>query len=363
MRISNLYISNSEKGEATLGAVVKKLWPLAVFVIAFLLGTDYVYKEYMIFMRDWANQSKVKRLLDNENPNEIPVFGASVARSSFTPDSISPNCYNYGMGKALFDVTRVLMKVECDKEKDTPIIFEVNPRTFIRNPKNTVNASTFIPLMDRPVIKNFMKESEMYSWHYMVPGLRFYGNYYFYTIGPLRRKTGEKKDNRGAMLENRSQSQEDVEVFVNRLSNLNARRLEILDKKNDPNQILTPEEEYALFTINAMVYFTADSGYVEEFEGYIRDNRNRQFILATVPANPLLKSSLPNFEEFTIWAQALADRHENAYYLDYSDFPTELDHYKDPTHFSEKGARIFSSAFSKDFRRITGIQQDGTKAF
>jgi len=363
MRISNLYISNSDNGEAKPSLVFQKLWPLALFVIAFLLGTDYVYTEYMIFMRDWANQSKVKRLLDENNPSEIPVFGASVARSSFTPDSISPDCYNYGMGKALFDVTRLLLKVECEKDKDTPIIFEINPRTFFRNPKNTVNASTFIPLLNRPGIENFLKESDMYSWHYEVPGLRYFGNYYFYTIGPLRRKTGDKKSNRGAMLEDDSQTQEDVQLFVQRLNNLNSTRAEIISKKENPNVNLTPEDEYALFMINAMVYFHADSAYVNEFEGYIRDNRHRKFILTTVPTNPLLKSSLINFDEFAVFAEALAERHENAYYLDYSDFPTELDYYKNPTHFSAKGARIFSSAFAKDFTRITGIRQDGSKAY
>lgn len=361
MRISNLYISNSENDEVTPKLLVKKLWPLAAVLVIFLLGADFIFDRYIIFANSWSNQSKVKRLLDDPNPNEIPVFGASVARSSFTPDSISPDCFNYGMGKALFDVTRVLMKVECEKDKDAPIIFEINPRTFIRNPETTINSSTFIPLLNHEVIENFMRESGVFNAHYMVPGMRYYGNYFNYAVGPLRRLRGDKRDNRGVMLEEKSQSQKDVEIFVQRLANLNSRRIELQDKFDDPNKVFSPEDEYALNSINAMVYFSVDTAYLEEFEGYLQGSKQRKFILVTVPTNPLLKESLPNFDEFVRFATDLADTHENAYYLDYSDFPTELDYYKDPTHFSAKGARIFSSAFAKDFEALTGIRQDGSR--
>lgn len=362
MRVSNLYISNSEKEPVTKKVLVKKLWPLALFVVSLLLVADYVYMKHVVFFNEWSNQGKVQRLLTNENPDEIPVFGASVARSSFTPDSISPDCYNYGMGKALYDVTRVLLKIECAKDKSSPIIFEVNPRTFIRNPEATINNSTFIPLLDYPVIENFMDESGLLSWHYKVPGLRLYGNYLYYTIGPLRRKSGDKKDNRGVMLETRTQTQQDVDIFVRRFDNINIKREELIAKRENPNKVLLPEEAYALHGLNSMVYFSTDSAYIAEFEEFIINNRQRKFILVTVPTNPLLKAVLPNFDEFVDFAEGLATKHSNVVYLDYSDFPTELDYYKDPTHFSEKGARIFSGHFAKDFERITGIRKDLSKA-
>jgi len=39
----------------------------------------------------------------------------------------------------------------------------------------------------------------------------------------------------------------------------------------------------------------------------------------------------------------------------------EVDYFKDPMHFSAKGAKIFTGKFSDDFEAITGISQDGNK--
>jgi hypothetical protein len=361
MPANNLFISNSDKRPVTASLLVKKLWPLVVFVVLFVLGTDYICHEYLVFHDSWSNQSKVKRLIENENPNEISVFGASLARSSFMPDSISPDVYNYGMGKALFDVTRVLMKIECEKDKDAPIIFEINPRTFIKNPQSTINSSTFIPTINYPRIEEFLRESNMFHWHYKVPGLRYYGNYFEYLNGPLRRKSGKKKDNRGAMIETRKIRPGEVENFVQRLENVKEKRQELVEKMADTLKSFTPVDTYVMRNLDAMIYFSVDSAYQVEIEGYFTENRHRKFVLVTVPGNPLLIKALPNFEAFGSFITALAEKHPNVYYLDYSDMPTTPEDFKDPTHFSAAGSRKFSGVFQDDFERITGITKEGNK--
>ncbi len=362
MRDSNFYISNSDNQEVSGPLLLKKLWILVVCIMVILLGLDYVFMKHVVFINEFSNQGKVKRLIESENPNEIPVFGASLARSSFIPDSISPDCYNYGMGKALYDVTRVLFKIECEKDKTAPIIFEFNQRTFIRNPHSSINAATFIPHLDNEVIEEYMKESGQLSWHYKVPGLRFYGNYLEYGIGPFRRVSGEKKDNRGVMLESKTQTAKDVDIFARRLYNMTSRRNELLEKKADSTRFFSFMDEMILAQLNDGVYFSYDEEYLREFEDLVRVNRQRKFILVTVPMNDNFYRELPNMEEFISFATELAGRHENIHYLNYSQaMSLDLDYFKDPMHFSTKGAKMFSSIFQRDFERITGIDQSGRK--
>jgi|GEM_PF-1755988 len=362
MHDSNFYISNSDNREVSGPLLLKKLWMLAVCIIVILLGLDYLFINHIVYVNEFSNQGKVKRLIESDNPNEVPVFGASLARSSFIPDSISPDCYNYGMGKALYDVTRILFKIECEKDKSAPIIFEFNQRTFIRNPHSSINASTFIPHLDNEMIEDFMKESGLLSWHYNVPGLRFYGNYLEYGVGPFKRSTGEKKDNRGVMLESKTQTDEDVDIFARRLNNMTAKRAELLEQKADSTRFFSFMDEIMLAQLNDGIYFSYDKEYLREFETLVSNNRQRKFILVTVPMNENFYRELPNIEEFISFATELADRHENVYYLNYArELDLDSDYFKDPMHFSTKGARIFSSVFQKDFERITGIDQNGRK--
>ncbi len=342
--------------------VAPRIAVLAAVVVLVLLGLDFIFTRYLIFAEEYSNQGKVKRLIENENPNEIPVFGASLARSSFIPDSISPHCYNYGMGKALYDVSRIMLDIECAKDKEAPIIFELNFRTFIRDPESTINASTFIPHLNHPVIRKAMIDSDLHSWHYEIPGLRYYGNYFNYGVGPLRRLFGDKADSRGAILEDKAQSARDVEVYLERMDNILKRRRSLLDKSKDQNRVFTPIDELTLDAIESQLFFSADEEYVEEFEAFVRNNRHRKFILVTVPINPLLKTYMLNFSAFTDFAKKLEASHENIHYLDYSDLPTEMDYFKNPPHFGTKGAKYFMQFFSRDFRKITGIAQDGSKS-
>ncbi len=361
MRVNNLYISNSDKRNVTPRLVAQKLWPLLAFIFIFLVGIDFVFTQKLIFLNDFSNQGKVKRLIDGSNPNEIPVFGSSLARSSFIPDSISPDCYNFGMGKALYDVTRILLKIECGHDKESPIIFELNPRTFIRDPKSSINTSTFIPLLYDARIEHFMRESDTFNWQYKVPGLRYFGNYFEYGISPLRRTSGTKRDNRGVMLETKTQDSTEISVFARRLENMTSERNRLLEKLHDPNKYFDPVDDYILKQVNSMIYFSYDTAYIEEFESLIRNNPKRKFILVTVPANPNFIEPLPNFDSFLKFANNLAEKFPNAYYLDYHQLPTEIDHYKDPMHFGTKGANVFMTTFQKDFERITGIAQNGYK--
>jgi len=362
MHDSNFYISNSDNREVSGKLLVRKLWLLFTLIAIILLGLDYVFIKHIIFINEFSNQGKVRRLIESENPDEIPVFGSSLARSTFIPDSLSPNCYNYGMGKAVFDVTRLLLKIECSKDKSSPIILELNQKTFVKNPSSNINASTFIPLLDNEMIKEFMAESGRLSWHYKVPGLRFYGNYIEYGVGPFRRSSGEKKDNRGVMLESKTQTSDDIDVFTQRLSNMTSKRKELLDQKMDSTRFFSFFDEAMLDYLDKEIYFSYNEDYLNEFERVVRENRQRKFILVTVPINESFYRELPNIEEFISFATDLANRHENVYYLNYSrSLPLQLDYFKDPMHFSSKGARIFTSLFQKDFEEITGIDQNGKK--
>lgn len=366
MPLNNLYISNSDKSVLTLPLAAKKLWFLVAFVVVFLLGMDYVFMNYVVFYSEISNQGKLRRLIENTDNQEVAMFGSSLARSSFIPDSIGEHAFNYGMGKAIYDVNRLLLQIECAKDKNAPIIMEFNPRTFIKEPLSTINRSTYIPNLDYPEVERFMRESghydgdefkSAYSWHYKVPGLRLYGNYAEYFFNMLRRKTKDKDINRGVMLEDKQVSALDLEVFLNRCVAF-SNQLEAFErKKTDPNDLYTPIDSIIHRNLRTTLKFSYDEGYMQEFKELLRANRHRKFILVSVPVNPQIKQYLQGFDEFLVFAQGIDAEFDNVYYLDYSDLPTTIEMFKDPSHFNRKGAQYFMSVFGPKFRELTGVRQ------
>ena len=120
----------------------------AFFIIAFIgvaLGMDQVVQRWFIFNDPASNPSKIRRLVESEDPGEIPVFGSSKGRSAFIPDSLAPTVYNYSMERGNFDIVEFLLETELAKPRKTPVLLEFNHRYFIHAPSYTIDMATFAP--------------------------------------------------------------------------------------------------------------------------------------------------------------------------------------------------------------------------
>ncbi|HKK39205.1 MAG TPA: hypothetical protein VJ949_07295, partial [Cryomorphaceae bacterium] len=111
--------------------------PLVIAVLV-ALAIDQVFQHFVLPLRtDISNSYKIERLLGETSPDEIPVFGSSKGRSSFIPDSLGENVFNYSMEKCNFDVIFFLLETELSKDKSGPIIIEFNTRSFLHRPEHT----------------------------------------------------------------------------------------------------------------------------------------------------------------------------------------------------------------------------------
>ena len=86
------------------------LAPFGVAIIVALVIDQFFH--HVVLARDieLSNTQKVKMLLEETHPEEIPVFGSSKARSAFIPDSLGPNVYNYAMPKCNFATESTIRK-------------------------------------------------------------------------------------------------------------------------------------------------------------------------------------------------------------------------------------------------------------
>ncbi|MCD4663747.1 MAG: hypothetical protein K8R68_00655, partial [Bacteroidales bacterium] len=173
--------------------VIKYSFLCITIMLSLLLFFDYIFIKYIIFSKEYSNQNKLQQLIESENKDEIPIFGSSKARSSFIPDSISPNAFNYGMEKCNFDAVELLLNIECNKDKTTPIILEFNHRFFLHMPDHTINMGTFIPNLKYPVVRDYLEENNKITLRHDLPGFRYFGNYIYYARYYVKEKMGSKK--------------------------------------------------------------------------------------------------------------------------------------------------------------------------
>ena len=56
-----------------------------------------IFEKYIIFPVDVLGASKVNRILNHQYNNEVPIFGSSRAQSSYFPELIGDDVFNYGI--------------------------------------------------------------------------------------------------------------------------------------------------------------------------------------------------------------------------------------------------------------------------
>jgi hypothetical protein len=148
-----------------------------LLVIAICLVTfDWLFTKYILLNTESAGYSKINRLI-KYNGEEIPIFGASRARNSYIPDTISPFAYNYGLDEACFLSTNALLNIELAKKKTSPVIID-----FVYWHWYTIgDIADYIPFSHNKNISDLLKEVGVYKKTYSIPGLRYFGYYDYYT--------------------------------------------------------------------------------------------------------------------------------------------------------------------------------------
>jgi len=105
---------------------------LAVLVVA-LLVNDIVWC-VLLKTSTGSSACKVYRIYGHHPSDEIPVFGSSRAQTSFDPELISSNCFNYGISGSvqneILDEVEKYVEGDTVESKSVPIIINLDPWGF-----------------------------------------------------------------------------------------------------------------------------------------------------------------------------------------------------------------------------------------
>lgn len=316
------------------------------------LFLDFIFdKVFFPTLSETSNIGKMKRMIEESHPKEIPIYGSSIARRSYIPDTIGFNTFNYGMAGNLYNAIHAYLQIELEKEKSTPIIIDFDAHTFFYDENLLLHRSSYVPFLQNQHIIGMLKDYDYYSWHLLIPGMRYYGSYNDYLRQGLKPffEPGEL-DNKGGVF---FPSNPLIYAQFRRKRLEMQQRYEGLEfKKTETPKLFTSEENMVFDWLNALLNFHNDSTQVANFEKLVTDNPNRTFILCYSPQNPIKLAGMRNKEECQVFLKNLTERHNNIIALNYSEigFPESL--YKDSGHMNVDGARAYSALLKRDLTRI-----------
>lgn len=319
-----------------------------VAVILVALVFDQLFEHFVLPLRtDISNSYKVERLLYETHEDEIPVFGSSKGRSSFIPDSLHPDVFNYSMEKSNFDVISFLLETELKKNKVTPVIIEFNARSFVHRPAHTIDMSTFIPAHQSDEVVNYLSENDRLDEYQLIPGVRYYGSYVRFLRSLTRKATSSKITNRGGIFIDYYPGDELLTKFTDSRYKMIEKRKQLEDKKASGIP-LTYMEVQILDQLEIGSDFDENKERIALFETMVKAHPQRDFIMVFTPHHPSELAGVRNLDRidslFNHWNQNISNLHA----LDYSRFELPDSCFKNSSHINLEGARRFSSVLGQD---------------
>ncbi len=269
----------------------------------------------LAILNDWANMyfvhrstgnpiSKMERLWQSANDDEIPIMGSSRAQGNFIPSELSSKCFNYGVnGMGLNEVLYNLMALE-GLNSTSPIILNFDPWSALSNSdENWVGDYRLAPRSGRSTALD------------IIPGIRFYGMFRKNLTDYLNsKKAVTKVVDKGAVLLKTSRS----------------------------------EKEWEVINLKLMPWHFEYANWVEKFEQSIEALVPRKVIVVVCPCSyrkTELFTGKDNLEAFLARISKLSNVRVINYYG--SDKFSDAD-FTDSTHFNIEGARKFSRMLKKE---------------
>lgn len=296
-----------------------KAWASAgVALFGFAAAVDFFWTQVVINGSATSEASRIHHLI-TEAGVEIPIFGASKARSNYIPEILGADVFNYGMDSASMDVVNTLLQIECRKNKRTPIIVDMSPTAF----RGIGDPSKFAPFAYQPDIRQTLDQLDLMEWRYWVPGLRYFGYYDWFLKDYLSEHIAvTKKTVRGYT------------------SSFNEARF---DRRH--------LEEAIGKRIKAGNGFRSYADQDTHLFELIRKTPHRTFMLVYSPLHSSCFANFKDLEGFKRYLEVLRG-FPNVAIVDWSQmqFPDEF--FKDTTHLNAEGAAEFSRRFSKELEIV-----------
>jgi len=295
----------------------KYTFKILIFIILITFITDKLVYSSLNYISDnvYTGQSigKLNQYLSIKDTLNLIIFGSSRANHNINPSIIDKNSYNMGMDGRMIAFSGTLIKL-LPKKKKQIILLHIDPSNAFKDDYTGFDVDALQVKYNRnKIIKNEIdklkqnNEFQIYLWSisYNSKVLGILKNY-------LKPKYDYKKYNGFDPI---YPTEIQREIFKKKL---------LQKKKKICNNDLILNQIY--------------SKYLDEIKYFCNEN-NKDLIIFTSPIyNDECKNDNEKFKELMI--------KKNIKYYDYSDYfknNNKLEYWKDETHLSSKGARIFTN--------------------
>ena len=274
----------------------------AVILTGFIIS--YTFEMFVIYKAQTNGAYKVNRILNENNQNEIPIFGSSRAGGNIIPSILGENYFNYGIQGGYANVWLFFLEQELKKNKDTPILINYD-LGGLRNGDGDVG--NYIPNWN--ATKDLIKHEK--KPYYNIPFFKYFGHYEHYLKELLNEKLHITKiiDNGG--------------VFE--LTNLTKERFEeiVMDRENTPH------------------VFKMNHNLLEKLDNLISSTK-RKIILITPPYHDSFFVNKLNMKKDNEFLNYL-NKKKNIEVIDLRNIFSGDDYFSDTSHLTYKGAKIFTN--------------------
>lgn len=296
MENQSLYISNFKY-------FFKHLFFLSLIFFTLIGTIGLFFERFIIFNSQITGASKINRILNYQNTNEIPIFGSSRAQGSYCPLIIGDNVFNYGIDGVSSKIWLFFLEQELKKDKKSHIIINFDLSGF----SNYIGSlSNYIP--NYSSTKNLIGINK--NLKYNIPGIKYFGYYEYYFKSFLNEKMNLTKitQNGGSFEKNTL-----IEKKFNKL---------IVKRNYNPDQ----------FIINEIA--------IKKFENLIKSTTRRIFVVIA----PYHISYLNNFNNIEVVNDFLNEinKNDNLFVIDFRNEFTDNDLFFNTSHLNYNGALHFS---------------------
>jgi hypothetical protein len=294
----------------------KLLLPVMLISVTAILVFCYWFENKIILGNPSCGAYKINRILTSVDPNEIPIIGSSRAETSFIPELLGKDFFNYGLEGTQENVMIFFMEQEClKKERTAPIIANIDLDGVNSKSGDLLN---YLYNSRDPRVKPLMPNYESY---YAFPFVKYLGqfeNYFRYYLNNRTQLTKYAKDG----------------AFIEKIVLPKAMLDQLIEYRR------THQDE-----------FRHEEALKTKFMETIKKNGHRQFIFAIPPYHSCFFSNYRNPEDAKAFINELRNL-KNVKVFDFSNviYPDSL--FINTTHLNYNGAVRFTKEFRDSLRTL-----------
>lgn len=291
--------------------VLKILFPVLLIVGIMAAAFCFSFEKKIILSNENCGAYKINRIINLNDPFEIPILGSSRAEASFIPELLGKNYFNYGLEGTQENVMLFFINEECKKKnKKWPVIIANIDLDGINTKSGDI--ANYLYNSDNEGVKKLI--GEKYEFQYNIPFVKYVGqfeNYFRYYLNNKMQLTKYSKD--GAFI----------------------------DKAVLPQKLI---DDLIEFRRTHQDVFLHENVLKEEFFNSINSNKDRYFVFVIPPYHSCYFTNYKNPEDAKAFVNELKGL-SNVRVFDFSSviYPDSL--FINTTHLNYNGAVRFTKEF------------------